>query len=546
MTSLSEGSIFDFQTPLYEDDVWLQKIPHQLHNFIQEKNRVDSGLVITVFHDSYNKTTDDYITLTMNLLQEKNDFQNSFVMASIMHSGYLGVGARFNTGFMILNNETNNAEYYDFDKFADGKLINRTGNYSGIFNDKNTNWMRNSIRVSAQHDPPTTVIENGKMEGFDGKFLDVICRQLNATYNLIDINKYPKIVFCTDSLAKDGADLCLNTDNYVKRYLKNTEIVNLNIYDEISVLVPADTVINGNTYFRPFDDITWKALIANILISVVVWKILFYIYYRLKKEENVTDVTFNMVELTLTASVAKEPRNKMESIFIISLAVFNFIILVAYSSVLISSLLDPKFENIDTIDQLREANLSFVADKSIITSVYGDMKLLNITKKLLVQEDHYFTEAMTDKFAYIMTKRLAYQYLNSHKNLFEDEIKLHEMKEHFAVVERSIKIHSSLKLGDSIAMIGLRIREAGLDTHWRAMSELKINYLTKKNIHDKLALTQYVGMDELHFMFWFLIVGWLCALTIFLLEHLLQFLKKSLQMFLLKLILQEWVSSGRR
>lgn len=445
---------------------------------------------------------------------------------------------------MILNNETNNAEYYDCNKFDDHKIVNRTGNYSGIFEIKNKNWMGKSLRISALHDPPTTIVDNGIMKGFDGYFLGIICHKLNATYNIIEGIYHPTI-FCTDALSKSKADLCMNTENYVKRNLKNNEIINLNINDEVSVLVPANTVIDVDTYFRPFDGVTWKAMIANIFISVLVWKILFFIYYRIKKEENVTDVTFNIIELTLTASVAKNPRNKMEAIFIMFLAVFNFVILVAYSSVLISSLLDPKFDNIDTIDQLRDANFTFVVDNNIVTTIFNAMKNHNLSNKLLIKEDHYFAEEMTNKYAYLLSKRLAYQYLNSYKHIFEDQIKLHELKEHFSSVEKSIKTHSSLKLGDIITMVSLRIREAGLDNHWKAMSDLTINDLTKQNIHDKLAATQYVGMDELHFMFWFLIVGWLCALTIFLLEYVLQFIMKILQLFLLKMILEQWVSSGR-
>lgn len=34
--------------------------------------------------------------------------------------------------------------------------------------------MGKSIRVAALHDPPTTIIENGKLKGFDGHYLDTI------------------------------------------------------------------------------------------------------------------------------------------------------------------------------------------------------------------------------------------------------------------------------------------------------------------------------------------------------------------------------------
>lgn len=80
----------------------------------------------------------------------------------------------FNTGFMILNNETNNAEYYEINQFASRKIVNRTGNYADNFKNKNKNWMGKSIRVAALHDPPTTIIENGKLKGFDGHYLDTI------------------------------------------------------------------------------------------------------------------------------------------------------------------------------------------------------------------------------------------------------------------------------------------------------------------------------------------------------------------------------------
>ena len=101
MASLSESSVFDIQVSLYENDVWLQKIPQQLHNFIEEKNRADSGLVITVFHDSFNKTTDDYVTLTMKFLNEKNDHGNSFVVAKMSHS-YHNINSASNDSMVII------------------------------------------------------------------------------------------------------------------------------------------------------------------------------------------------------------------------------------------------------------------------------------------------------------------------------------------------------------------------------------------------------------------------------------------------------------
>ena len=101
MASLSESSVFDIQVSSYENDVWLQKIPQQLHNFIEEKNRADSGLVITVFHDSYNKTTDDYITLTMKFLLEKNDYGNSFVITKMLQS-YLIINCASNDSMVIM------------------------------------------------------------------------------------------------------------------------------------------------------------------------------------------------------------------------------------------------------------------------------------------------------------------------------------------------------------------------------------------------------------------------------------------------------------
>ncbi|CAO1302014.1 unnamed protein product [Diamesa serratosioi] len=602
MITQSYGSVFDLQNPFYENDLWLQKIPEQMELLINERNQVDNATVISVYYYGFDKQNDDYITETMKVLHEKNGFKNSFIVAdsmyrrvinkyssadsmmilfvdiSILHSLEafveelivpiqwkshvfilivplqpisprsiinFNITNGFNTGFLILNNETYNAEYYDYNKFAQHKMVNRTGRYEGIFQSKNNNWMGKSIRVSALHDPPTTIVENGKLKGFDGYYLDLICQQLNATYDIVEGNFHPTVI-CSNSLSFDLADLCMNTDSYVKRHLRHNEIINLAMYDDVSVLVPANTVINVSTYFRPFDDVTWKVLIANIFMSVVVWKILFYIYYRIRKEKNITDVTFNIVELTVTASVAKEPQNKMEAIFISFLGVFNFIILVAYSSVLISSLLDPKFVNIDTIDDLRASNLTFVADFNILTTIYEPMHHLNLTAPLLMKEDKHFTGEITNDYAFVLTKNRAYHYLNSHKHIFYDKIKLHEMKEHFYSVERSIKVHSKLKLGDIIAMLSLRIREAGLNDYWKGINELTMNRLTKKNINDKLAVTHYVGMDELHFMFWFLMIGWLCALTIFLLESSLYFIKKKLQMILLKMIVQQWIVNGRQ
>lgn len=86
---MSEGSVFDIQISQYENDVWLEKIPQELHNFIQERNRVESAKVITVFHDSYNKITNDYVSLTMKLLHEKNVYGNSFVVAGMMYSEFV-------------------------------------------------------------------------------------------------------------------------------------------------------------------------------------------------------------------------------------------------------------------------------------------------------------------------------------------------------------------------------------------------------------------------------------------------------------------------
>ena len=89
MIPLSDCSVFDFQISLNENDLWLQKIPQQLQLLIEERNRVQSASVITVVYDNLSKTTNDYITLTVKLLQEKNDHRNSFIVVYSMYSVYI-------------------------------------------------------------------------------------------------------------------------------------------------------------------------------------------------------------------------------------------------------------------------------------------------------------------------------------------------------------------------------------------------------------------------------------------------------------------------
>lgn len=88
MIPLSDCSVFDFQISLNENDLWLQKIPQQLQLLIEERNRVQSASVITVVYDNLSETTNDYITLTVKLLQEKNDHRNSFIVVYSMYSVY--------------------------------------------------------------------------------------------------------------------------------------------------------------------------------------------------------------------------------------------------------------------------------------------------------------------------------------------------------------------------------------------------------------------------------------------------------------------------
>lgn len=89
MTSLSDGSTFNFEIPLYENDEWLQKIPQQLHLLIEERNRVVSASVISVFYDSFMKVTDDYVSLTMKLLNKNNDYGNSFIVTNVMYTSII-------------------------------------------------------------------------------------------------------------------------------------------------------------------------------------------------------------------------------------------------------------------------------------------------------------------------------------------------------------------------------------------------------------------------------------------------------------------------
>lgn len=101
MTSLTDGSTFNFEIPLYENDAWLGKIPQQLHLLIEERNRIVSASVITVLHDSFIKVTDDYVALTMKLLNEHNDYRNSFIVANVIYSSLIHESPR-NDSMVIL------------------------------------------------------------------------------------------------------------------------------------------------------------------------------------------------------------------------------------------------------------------------------------------------------------------------------------------------------------------------------------------------------------------------------------------------------------
>lgn len=426
-----------------------------------------------------------------------------------------------------MNSDTNTTDLIILQQHKAQILENRKSNYSGAFIDRNFNWHKKVMRVLAPGNHSDEYKTVDMMQNYYILQFQIIANYLNASLEFKSsvvggISFYHE---CYIELQKNTIDMCLNIHFYDSFNLKNLDQVSIQERENTLILVPENTELNLSIFFQPFDHYIWIFMIVELLISVVSWTFLFKIDDSIHcRKGNHHHVLLALIELTIKAGVSKKSHKNIQKWLYGSQILFNFVITTCYSSAIISCMLNPKFDQIDSLKQFRDRNMSLVIPnymryKSIFE--YQNIKLkVNSSSTCKSSRCKIYYLNNNRNFGFLMRKKEANRYLNSKEYLFGNEPNYHKMKEKQIENPTIFPVSSNLRLTEMLQILMMWIDQFGLRRRWDTMVNMHDELVTQKNLAIKSSEVRQITMKELSVIFWYFFFALLSGFVVFICEHL--------------------------
>jgi neurabin len=189
----------------------------------------------------------------------------------------------------------------------------------------------------------------------------------NETYGHIVQNNKSASTGVIRDVYSGVADVAFNSRFMNKDFLDhNVETTISNDRDDLCIIVPtAEQVPVFHNLFRTFSITTWCTTIGSIIFAIVVVKLLEIgqeiITKRRSREfekETVQNIFFTLFQTLMGDSLTRIPTSFVIRTFMSGWILYSFLLSSAFTGILITKLVQPKFENeIDTITQLHDSGL---------------------------------------------------------------------------------------------------------------------------------------------------------------------------------------------
>lgn len=412
------------------------------------------------------------------------------------------------------NNDRIDIHTFDHYRLHKAQNISDCIKLNDIFYDQFQNLYGHRLRLLQYHDPPRSIIENGRFLGIDAEYFNVIREKMNASYHLVKYIFFGLTNVRINStkraqvgLVQDFADMSFNImESYSQ--MKAVNVTNLYPYeiDQICVLVPKTKRISPIlNIIKPLNSETQLFVLLICILSIC---LIFMITFRTDEQRSIIDVLFLLLELQMLSSTSRILSNRTETIIITGFIFYSFILMSSYQCVLTSLLIIPLYEQeINTIKELMATKLTLIVP-SMIKEDLERLYESDFTDRMIIKElwDMNSTISHDNDYGLILSQKNAKIYINSKKNLVSQ---FHLMQECLYSNPQTYALSIQSKYEQNINNIMGRIREAGLSTFW----EKKDSVIPIAHIENI-----FIDYDVVIHFFLILYIGYIAGFLIFMLE----------------------------
>lgn len=147
---------------------------------------------------------------------------------------------------------------------------------------------------------------------------------------------------------------------------RNIEFLNPYYFEPIMIVTPKAQAIHGLLAFLSTFDYTMRIMIPACIVTLI---LLTFLVQKLTKTQDAS-LSYGMIQTicsTVCSSLANVPTSDPARIFMISCALYNYLIVSAFTSTLTSKFIIPQYMNdIKTLQQLIESHLPILTRTDLV------------------------------------------------------------------------------------------------------------------------------------------------------------------------------------
>lgn len=378
-----------------------------------------------------------------------------------------------------------------------------------IFIDKLKDLNGYNLKIALFLDPPRTIMHNGRFDGRNVRFMNLVLEVMNATAEIVIPKKKNGSYFSAANVAAAARTIDVSfMEHFTTRVVGKNQSFSypLNMDDFIVVVRKGSTIVNYFNVYEIFDFYTWMCLVSCLLLITG--------FRKISERRSDVCICFMHVWSALTANSLDSMfrTSKMVklvfTVWVMSCLVINII----FASLLASKIIKPKIRrNIDKIEELRALNPKILISHKFIDVIpkeYGISKNLVAANHLERQEA---LQNIDDNTAVVVA--------NTVLEVIRDRSNLHVLKEHLLPGFSMYRFQSKSPYKLKINKIIFKNVEYGL-------TKFNENYTVKHSQKHAKKKESLLGLVHLRDIFLILVIGHSFAVTAFILEISIEILRR--------------------
>lgn len=380
-----------------------------------------------------------------------------------------------------------------------------------------------NILLAQWDSPPFSHVKNRKLQGLEGRFLNLFCDKYNLTYRIV--NKKTELFSMPEylSLMKNLlTEMCLNTNVIIHSIYFDK--ISLGKMDGLCIISPRNIISSSYTNAYPFDLTTTLLISLAVMSTIIWWKVLSSMS---KSKFSNFFILINIYKCTLGLGVEGENRmSRKEKLLIYSYIVGSMIMVSLYQGILIAVMLtEPSVSSIQSLNELNESTTKinkFFKETEYKDVIFRDKVIHSRINHTSTDMALKVPESFDRNLAYLVTCSYANAFLKSGRNLDENSRRLFDLiPEPILLFPEQYTLSTIFPLWDNFKQTVSSLQESGIRDFW-------IKELLNDNSNDMKATVfneekkTLIDFRNMVIPFAMLLLGSTLGLVVFILE---QFIK---------------------